>query len=285
LEIEIRSRNGVGAKRRHSALFAGSVGIGTTTPQTRLDVAGAIKIGSQTTCDVNTTGAIRYNSVAKVFEGCDGVSWKRISECPSSVTFTYKGSSVTYGTVESLGKCWMDRNLGASRVATAFDDSAAYGDLFQWGRLDDGHQARTSGTTATLSSTDDPGHGNFILTSASPNDWRSPQNDNLWQGVSGINNPCPSGWRLPTKTEWDTERLTWSPNSYVGAYASPLKLTAGGYRSFAAGAPLLGAGTSGYYWSATVADTYSWKLGTGGSWTETGANTRAFGFAVRCVQD
>ncbi len=41
-------------------------------------------------------------------------------------------------------------------------------------------------------------------------DWRSPQNDNLWQGVNGINNPCPSGYRLPTEAELEAERLSWS---------------------------------------------------------------------------
>jgi hypothetical protein len=92
----------------------------------------------------------------------------------------------TTSTVTSLtGKEWMDRNLGASQVATSSIDASAYGDLYQWGRLTDGHEKRTSGTTSTLSSTDDPGHGDFITPGSPPWDWRSPQNDNLWQGVSG----------------------------------------------------------------------------------------------------
>ena len=103
--------------------------------------------------------------------------------CGDNVTFTYKGAEVTYGTVSNQGKCWLDRNLGASQVATASNDSNAYGDLFQWGRLDDQHQTRTSDKTATLSSTDVPGHNNFIYGMGTPHDWRSPQNDNLWQEV------------------------------------------------------------------------------------------------------
>jgi hypothetical protein len=98
-------------------------------------------------------------------------------------------------TVLSAGQVWMDRNLGASRVATSSTDSAAYGDLYQWGRGADGHQIRTSGTTDVTSDTDVPGHDDFITTNTSPYDWRSPQNDNLWQGVSGINNPCPDMFR------------------------------------------------------------------------------------------
>jgi hypothetical protein len=33
---------------------------------------------------------------------------------------------------------WLDRNLGATQVATKVDDSAAYGDYYQWGRAKDG---------------------------------------------------------------------------------------------------------------------------------------------------
>ena len=207
--------------------------------------------------------------------------------CDDSVTFTYKGSSVTYGIVESQGECWMDRNLGVSRKATAYNDSLAYGDLFQWGRLDDGHQTRTSGKTTTLSTTDVPGHSNFIYGQTSgPYDWRNPQNDNLWQGVSGINNPCPSGWRLPTRAEWDTERLSWSSNDWGdGAFTSPLKLTAAGYRNYS-DASLGGMGSYGYYWSSTVIATAAGYLDLStwaGAYTMGTARPR--GFSVRCIKD
>ncbi len=98
----------------------------------------------------------------------------------------------------ATGRIWMDRNLGATQVATSSTDTNSYGDLYQWGRRSDGHQCRTSPTTSTLSSIDQPAHGSFIVAPNSPYDWRSPQNNNLWQGVNGINNPCPSGYRFPT---------------------------------------------------------------------------------------
>lgn len=97
---------------------------------------------------------------------------------PSTIIF----NGLEYGVVQALdGKYWLDRNLGATRVATAVNDSQSYGWLYQWGRGNDGHQVSTSGTTATLSSTDSPGHGNFILSPNTPYDWRSPQNDMLWK--------------------------------------------------------------------------------------------------------
>ena len=277
------------ANTGYAGLFSGNVGIGTTSPQTKLDVAGAIKIGSQDTCDANTAGAIRYNSAEEKFEGCNGASWKLIAlvsswSCGDSVNFTYKGISVTYGTVLSLGECWMTRNLGASQVATAYNTAAAYGDLFQWGRLDDGHQTRTSGTTTTLSSSDNPGHSNFIYGMGSPYDWRSPQNNNLWQGASGINNPCPAGWRIPTEAEWDAERASWSQQNYNGAYASPLKLTAGGRRGFSA-ASLYGVGSGGYYWSSTVSGASARNLFFRSTSAVVSSYLRAYGVSVRCVQD
>ncbi len=184
----------------------------------------------------------------------------------------------------ATGKTWMDRNLGASRAATSRTDAEAYGDLYQWGRAADGHQKRTSSTTPTLSSSDTPGHGSFILAPDSPWDWRNPQNDNLWQGVTGITNPCPPGYRLPTDAEWEDERASWISNDRDGAFASPLKLPVAGNRSLSDGS--LGAvGSYGYYWSSTVNITYSRLLNFTISTAGMYSFRRAGGFSVRCFKD
>jgi uncharacterized protein (TIGR02145 family) len=174
-------------------------------------------------------------------------------------------------------------------VATSSTDAASYGDLYQWGRATDGHQIRTSGTTTTLSSSNTPGHGNFILATASPYDWRSPQNTNLWQGVSGVNNPCPAGYRLPTGAEWDAERLSWSTNDAAGAFSSPLKLPVAGSRYYYDGSFLGTVGSSGNYWSSTINYTgiTSNILYFHSSYTNAsvGGNSRATGCSVRCIKD
>ena len=196
------------------------------------------------------------------------------------------------GTVMSAGQVWMDRNLGASRVATSATDSASYGDLYQWGRLPDGHEKRYSITTPSISTSDIPGHNWFIIGDSSLRDWRTPQNDNLWQGTSDINNPCPAGFRLPTDTELNIERVSWASNDSAGAFSSPLKLVVAGVRSGRTGDIGI-VGNEGYwagsYWSSTVAgmrSRYLWfdRIGSNGAGISA-LHKRVDGLSVRCLRD
>lgn len=222
----------------------------------------------------------------------NGTAWVTVAAGDEGQMLSFVGGVPTWTTVvgptdvynPATSKIWMDRNLGASQVATSSTDAAAYGDLYQWGRATDGHESRTSGTTATLATSDTPGHGNFITTGSSPYDWRSPQNDNLWQGVSGTNNPCPSGYRLPTAAELEEERLSWSSNNAAGAFASPLKLPVAGYRNYSSGS-LNDVGSYGVYWSSTVDGTFSRSLNFISSNAYMYSDTRAYGFSVRCLKD
>jgi uncharacterized protein (TIGR02145 family) len=189
----------------------------------------------------------------------------------------------------TTGKIWMDRNLGASQKATSATDVNAYGDLYQWGRRADGHQCRTSTVTSTLSSSDQPAHADFITNNITPRDWRNPQNNSLWQGVNGINNPCPSGFRLPTNAELDAERLSWTTQNPAGAYGSPLKWTSAGYR-FRLNASIEDAGTNGYYFSSTEMVTINVghlfiTANTSAPVTQVNQSNRADGRSVRCIKD
>ena len=178
----------------------------------------------------------------------------------------------------------MDRNLGALETANSSTDDVAYGDLHQWGRAADGHEKRSSVTTSTLSSSDDPEHDDFISVHSSPYDWRSPQNDNLWQGVTGTNNPCPDGYRLPTEVEWQAEIDTWSNPDATGAFASPLNLPMAGYRTSGYGA-LSYVGLIGYYWSSSLDGPRSRLMIFDSGTAQMISAGRANAHSVRCIKD
>ena len=273
-----------------SVISFSQVGIGTTTPNSsaQLDVTSTSKgflpprqTWVQIKAIVSPTAGLMIwctdcgpDGELVVYNGLD---WTGVGVGVPAIAVP----SITNPTT---GKIWMDRNLGATQVAISSADANAYGDLYQWGRGADGHQIRTSGTTTTLSSIDVPGNANFIRTSTSPYDWRIPQNTNLWQGVNGVNNPCPSGYRLPTATELDAERLSWSSNNSAGAFASPLKLPNAGYRYWDGIIGYVSEGNKGYYWSSTVSGVYSVFLSLHSIDAFVTNGGRATGMSVRCIK-
>jgi uncharacterized protein (TIGR02145 family) len=188
----------------------------------------------------------------------------------------------------ATSKTWMDRNLGASRVATSSTDEEAYGDLYQWGRATDGHEKRNSPITTFLSASDTPGNGSFIsmyvYNRNQIQDWRKPQNAELWQGVKGINNPCPEGFRVPTEAEWYAEIQSWKRPSFVGAFTSPLRLPMAGYRYNESGL-FYPVGLLGCYWSSTVYQTDSWQLNFNSNSAYMDYGPRANGLSVRCIKN
>lgn len=323
------------------------VGIGTTTPNSTLDVNGSLgykvnTITSATTLNqthnvvlcnngsytvtlpvaASNTGKVYYiknidaegdditldGNATETIDGsttflldadkhsvriiCDGSNWHIIEESGELNTqnsfdrANCDGSIFTWNEVTNAttGKVWMDRNLGASQVATSSTDTASYGDLYQWGRLKDGHQCRTSKTTSTNSSNNVPGHSDFILEPSSPFDWRIPLNNNLWQGVNGINNPCPSAYRIPTETELNNERISWVSQNADGAFGSVLKLSKAGNREYDNGS-IVNLGSYGRYWSSTVNGTNYRSLGFRNNLAEINNGYRASAFSIRCIKN
>ena len=204
------------------------------------------------------------------------------------------------------GNIWLNNNLGAhyatinhpdfnhpAQQATSATDYMAYGSLFQWGRKPDGHEltiytsstAGTSvnGTTATLNNA--PTNALFIVNPNPDYDWRTSQNDNLWATAASANNPCPTGYRVPTTTELTNLLTAASITNSVTAASSLLKFTVPGLRTSNTGL-LYNIGNVGYYWSTSNTNgTRVISRVFDPSEIYNNSSYRADGCSVRCIKD
>ncbi len=251
-----------------------------------------------------------------------------------SSTITHNGLTYKIVTSPITGEQWLDRNLGAKQVCTksrglsvlefdgisysseneaddAYVDSQkdCFGDLYQWGRLTDGHEKRDS-STSTTRATDISSSGNsFIKNFSNPFDWveNTTQDGNnvdddgskretQWSKTDGTS-ICPVGFRVPTIDELKAETISYADtdDESIGkvkvtnmhtAFKNFLKFPASGFRDYDASASLQYQGEGGSVWSTSP---------TNGSYVETiffddsDANEyqyiRAHGFSVRCIKD
>ncbi len=159
--------------------------------------------------------------------------------CGENITVTHQNTdgfspvsiTITYGTVEHQGKCWLDRNLGATTRASSASDNvnSSRGWFWQFNRRQ-GFRYSTSRIPTTWPTTNPPG-GNW----------------------SSTNDPCQAllgdGWRIPSTTDWQGA-MNWSPASRSGAFSSPLRLHTPGYLTSTEG-ELIAVGEVGAYWATT----------------------------------
>ncbi len=287
------------------------VGIGTKTPATTatLDLTATDKgflpprlsFIERDAIDSPASGLTIYNTDSSCLEFWNGLNW--ISVCDGNISLVpgpcagepavIVFNSLEYKTVEFSGACWLDRNLGATRVATTQSDFNSYGSYYQWGRSAEGHEVFNSPITTTKANTPVPNtggswDGNFITTPSSPSNWLTPGDSNLWQGVSGVNNPCPLGYRLPNNTELQALEDSLDSNSAAGAFNSPLKIPSAGFRDINNGAYL---GSSGqiWIWSSTAVTTVNGVIPfvlefSGGQGEFNGKSTHV-GASVRCIKN
>ena len=273
------------------------VGVGTTTPEAALDVvstnSGVLlpRVANIAAVTTPVNGMLIYDVSSNCFKGFENGAW-------TSCFTTQVGEN---DVVSSTGRIWMDRNLGATQVATSSQDFASYGDLYQWGRAADGHQVivrdeatpadgapptGSSGNTSTIATSATAGHGDFVLgdsTTGVDKNWTNFTEENgLWQ--AGLNDPCPAGYRIPTETELNNERLEWSSPYATAAYNSPLKLPLAGSR-YNSNGTLGDVGSDGYYWSSTVSSTYARTLYFDSSTADMTGLNRSNGISVRCIKD
>jgi hypothetical protein len=290
------------------------VGIGTTTPDasSELDLSATDKgflpprltTAQRDAIASPAEGLTIYNTNNDCLETYNGTYW--ISICNGTIAngacagepteFIFDG--LTYKPVVSNGKCWLDRNLGVSQVATSSGDAGSYGDLFQWGRAADGHENRNSdlydGSSVRPNSITESGawDGKFITipNNTNRNDWVTTITDDAWNTgteqapIKTVTDPCPSGYRVPTETELEAERLSWNSNDAAGAFASPLKLPVAGSRRRVNGV-LINGGSVGAYWSSRVSGSDASFLSFDSSGAGMSISSRANGLSIRCLKD
>jgi hypothetical protein len=173
----------------------------------------------------------------------------------TTATITHNG--ITYGTVTSpyTGRIWLDRNLGASEICTKsrrsfstngnynISQQSCYGDYYQWGREDDGHQESNSTITTNLATTITSVGNSFIKNFSSPYDWLDVNNNTVddngslrsakWSKTDGTS-ICPVGFRVPTEAELTAETTGLNGADDVtnrdGAFNNFLKLPSAGIR-------------------------------------------------------
>jgi uncharacterized protein (TIGR02145 family) len=213
---------------------------------------------------------------------------ERSNNIRRSGTIFFKGLTYKLVTSPDTGRVWLDRNLGATQVATSSTDAASYGDLYQWGRAADGHQIRTSGLSAILATTITPGANTFIKNSASPFDWTSADSSgssrtSAWTNA-GANDICPAGFSVPTEAELTADTISATTTDITNtatAFSSFLKIPEAGYRSRIHGAR----GTEGaYLWSRSANGTSGRDLNVASGDAYFFSTDRAYGVSVRCIK-
>ncbi len=277
--------------------LSAQVGIGTTNP----DASAALDIKSTdkgllfprlTTADMYNIS----NPAAGLVIYCidcgpsslyhyNGNDWLSVGKDQFSSKFDESTSTIINDVTSPTGKVWMDRNLGAERVATSPNDSKARGHLYQWGRSNDGHQNRNSDTQIERIDILNTSNPNFVIDNE---EWylQGPV-DILWNGMDAPNNPCPYSYRVPTSAELEAEADEFDDTSVIGFYESPLKLVSTGIRTANTGE--ISSISSGFYWASTeFTDPRSLILFFSSSSETLGVIVTQFrgsGCAVRCIKN
>jgi len=220
--------------------------------------------------------------------------------------------------------CWATSNLDEGGVFAANDYDM--GALYQWGRQADGHESRTSANYPTDDLTLENGavsgadlvggqvastsgaYGKFIKQMNAPYDWRTPQDDKLWNSgteekpeKNTAADPCPAGWRVPTyfelsklnspnvtrvwKTDYKGDGSNIKGHLLTDATLSSIFLPAACKRESSNGQVYTW--DEGYYWSSRIySNDYAYYLNIYSSTLfSMNYNGRARGYSIRCVAE
>ncbi|GHS94319.1 hypothetical protein FACS1894207_2330 [Bacteroidia bacterium] len=183
-------------------------------------------------------------------------------------------------------KIFMCHNLGADESADPFTPAQAlHGAMYKWGT---GQVALTAAeniaTAAAIS-------GWSIKGGTPPSTWVD------WDMT--LANPCPAGYRVPTRAEWEgVNNTNYNPWSFIGTWANTttnwtsgvqigdgLFLPAAGHRRNDNGL-LNNRGSHGFYWSSTTnAESRGYVMIAYSNIRSMGTYNKSYGFTVRCIAE
>ncbi len=205
----------------------------------------------------------------------------------------------------ATGEEWMASNLGTNynkvghphfnpdAIPKSIIDIDAFGSNYQWGRYSDGHELidwisdsdtsnqSVNGFSKDKFNGDTPDHNKMIT----QQQWQVKQNDELWQGESGLNNPCSVGFRIPLQKEFANESVAYNIQNINDAFQSPFKIVAPGARKYLDGTFENIPGEQAVYWTSSKpqpnslnSDDYHFE-----DKVREHSTSRGFGFSVRCI--
>ena len=193
------------------------------------------------------------------------------------------------------GRIWMDRNLGAKDKAEnqTENNPDSYGHQYQWGRDSDGHESREHQVTTPIPLAIGAEGNDFVTGSSS---WLESIALNRWNEIEdykpykGEHDPCPIGYRLPSKDEVDAEVDAMNLND--DKWNSKLKLPFTGWRTIFGVRSL--ERTHGRYWTGTADGTLARAFqitrideendGIFVNRVSVFPDHAGFGYSVRCIQ-
>lgn len=205
------------------------------------------------------------------------------SPCGDTPTVSYGGD--TYDTIQIGSQCWMKQNLnvgtrinsGTAQTNNATIEKYCYGN---------------SGANCTSSHPTEPDGGLYT--------WNEAMQYVTTEGAQGI---CPSGWHIPTDTEWyNLENFLKDPGQTCNANratyecaSAGTKMKAGGLGGFEGNLSgffnNIGAFTArdadGYWWSSSEAAPFArWRIVSSiYNTVHRGAEAKTHATPVRCIKD
>ena len=250
-----------------------------------LNAAGTqrIKITPNNLIDFSGYSTETNQSNVSFLTGLNAAGTDKVKIDPSKIgksVFTggvWEGYTYQLVTSPTTGKVWLDRNIGATQVATSASDSNSFGFLFQFGRSADNHQFRNSSTTTTQEVSETNTSSNFVLNS---NNWSANLSYYIWKPdweSKIMNDVCPPGFRLPTQSELLAEVAGFTSSNLSGAFSSFLKISASEIRDNNSGS--ISNYNQAYLWLDNQSYLY---FGSSGAYVTSGPLSAAVG--VRCIK-